>query len=95
MSGSRFEWDPAKASANRRKHGVAFDEAMTVWDDPNVFFEYDAKHSDAENRLKAIGFSERNRLLSVIFTDRDDAIRIISARKASATDRSAYAEALG
>ena len=95
MDGLQFEWDPAKASINRRKHGTTFDEATTVWDDPNVFFEDDTKHSEAEERAKAIGFSERNRLLSVIFTDRNNAIRIITARKASAADEATYQEALG
>ena len=95
MSSQRFEWDDAKAAINRRKHGVTFDEAMSVWDDPNVFFEFDSEHSDAEDRVKVIGFSERNRMLSVIFTERDDGIRIITARKASPADQATYYEALG
>ena len=95
MSTRRFEWDTAKAAINRRKHGVTFDEGSSIWDDPNVFFEFDSEHSGTEDRVKAIGFSEKNRLLSVIFTERDDAIRIITARKASAADQATYHEALG
>lgn len=94
MSDRRFEWNVSKAAINARKHRIAFEEAITVWRDPDLVFAEDPKHSDAEDRVKAIGFSDRNRLLSVIFTDRDHAIRIITAWKASAADKAAYAEAL-
>jgi uncharacterized protein len=95
LSELNFEWDPGKAAVNRRKHGMTFDEASTVWTDPNMRFRDDPAHSDDEDRSKAIGFSERNRLLTVVFTVRNHGIRIISARKASAADEADYAENLG
>lgn len=94
MSELRFEWDPAKAAKNRRKHGVSFDEARTVWSDPNAQFRDDTAHSDIEDRGKVVGFSERNRLLAVIFTAREYGIRLIHAHKASAAEEASYAEGL-
>ena len=66
-----------------------------MWCDPNARFEDDPAHSDDEDRFKAVGFSDRNRLLAVAFTKRDDAIRIISTRKATAAEEAFYAEDLG
>ena len=94
MSSLRFEWDPRKAAINGRKHGVSFDEAATVWTDPNACFLEDVAHSDTEDRGKAIGFSEKDRLLAVIFTVRNNGIRIISARKAAAAEEAAYVQNL-
>ena len=89
-----FEWDPAKARANVRKHGVAFADAMTVFDDPAACLRWDEAHeSPVEERGKIIGFSKRNHLLAVIFTERHETIRIISAWKASAAEETAYTEA--
>ena len=89
-----FEWDPAKAKANVRKHGVTFVEATTIFDDPASRLRWDKAHeSPIEVRGMAIGFSKRNRLLAVIFTERNETIRIISAWKASAAEKATYAEA--
>ena len=90
----RFEWDSAKAAINRRNHGVSFEEARTVFNDPNVFFEEDFAHSVSEDRVKAIGFSTKDRLLAVIFTVRGDAYRLINAHKATAAEEAPYAEGL-
>ena len=95
MNGLRFEWDPTKAKSNLRKHRVSFEEATTVWRDPNARFFDDPSHSDEEDRGKAVGYSERGRLLAVIFTVRDDGIRLISAKKATAGEETTYAENLG
>lgn len=85
-----FEWDDTKAASNRRKHGVSFDEAKTVFGDPKALEIFDSAHSDEEERYWAIGISNRGRLLTVSFTRRDDAIRIISARKATSGEGNSY-----
>jgi len=80
----RFEWDARKAKANLRKHGVSFDEARTVFDDPNASLSFDYEHADAEDRFVLQGYSEKVRLLRVSHCYRcGDVVRIISARKAS------------
>ncbi|HET6250582.1 MAG TPA: BrnT family toxin [Tepidisphaeraceae bacterium] len=87
----KFEWDSTKAATNRRKHGISFEEAETVFSDPNAIEFYDAEHSDDEDREIIIGFSNKLRLLLVIYTERHgDTIRIISARKANATEKREY-----
>ena len=87
----RFSWDSRKAVRNRREHdGVTFEEAATVFRDPTAFIFDDDEHSDEEYRELIIGHSTRNRLLIVSFTERDDVIRIISARKADAGEQRAY-----
>jgi uncharacterized protein len=91
----RFEWHDDKAARNRRKHGVTFEEAATVWNDPHPLYQSDWTHSSDEERAKIIGFSDKDRLLAVVFTERDDAKRIISAWKASPAEEAAYAEHLG
>lgn len=88
----RFEWDPAKAEANFRKHGVSFDEAVTVFDDPLAITYTDPDHSESERREITIGASGRNRLLIVSHMDRRGTIRIISARKATRKERRIYEE---
>lgn len=85
-----FEWDDAKASANDRKHGVSFEEAKTVFDDPKVIIVYDEAHSTDEERWIALGISNRGRLLVVSHTYRDGAIRIISARRATKAEARHY-----
>jgi len=87
-----FEWDPAKAAVNRLKHGVAFEEAISVFRDPKAVVRYDSKHSDGEERYIAIGISERGRLLAVVYTERDGKIRIINARRVTASEVKAYAQ---
>ena len=88
----QFEWDAAKAAANRRKHGVSFEEARDVFDDPRSIEMYDIEHStDSEDRYRAIGTSGKGRLLVVAFTRRNGRIRIISAREATAGETEDFA----
>jgi len=75
-----FEWEPDKAARNLRKHTVSFQEAATVFGDETCATVYDPDHSAAEERFLTIGCSNRGRLLIVSHTDRDNRIRIISAR---------------
>ncbi len=88
----QFEWDSEKAAANLSKHGVSFDEAKTVFDDPLYVDFYDPDHSDWEHRYIIIGQSHQGRLLMVSYTERDDTIRIISSREVTRTEREAYEE---
>jgi len=88
----QFEWDAAKATANLSKHGVSFDEAKTVFDDPLYVDFYDPDHSDEEPRYIIIGKSRRDRLLMVSYTERDDTIRMISARELTPVERKEYEE---
>ncbi|WP_213805586.1 BrnT family toxin [Granulicella sp. dw_53] len=88
-----FEYDPRKAAANLRTHGVSFDEAITSFFDTNAISEPDPNHSTpGDERLINIGKSTRNRLLFVVHNEEDGRIRIISARLASPTQRSLYEE---
>jgi hypothetical protein len=87
-----FEWDDAKAAANERKHGATFAEAMTVFGDPLALTGYDPAHSDDEDRYLTMGLSAAGRVLVVSHTDRDDVVRIISAREASRGERRDYAD---
>lgn len=75
-----FEWDRSKAAANRRRHAVAFEEALTVFADPLARIFEDPDHSNEEARELTIGHSLRSRLLIVSFTERDQQVRLISAR---------------
>jgi hypothetical protein len=85
-----FEWDAQKAAENLKNHGVAFDEALTVFADPLANIFDDPDHSDDERRELIIGHSTEQRLLVVSFTDRGRRIRIISARQATARERMDY-----
>jgi uncharacterized DUF497 family protein len=85
-----FEWDEAKAESNERKHGVTFSEAMTVFADPLSLTGCDPQHSDEEDRFLTMGQSVDGRLVVVSHTDRDDAVRIISARRATRRERKDY-----
>lgn len=87
-----FEWDENKASRNFLKHGVSFEEAGTVFDDPLYIDFYDPDHSENEQRYLIVGESNRGRLLIVSYTERDDLIRIISAREVTGVEREAYEE---
>jgi uncharacterized protein len=87
----RFEWDPAKANANFAKHGVSFDEALTAFSDPLSLTVFDPDSSLEEDRFVLQGVSSLERLLVVVHTDRGDAIRIISARIATRSERRSYA----
>jgi len=83
----RFEWDPEKARRNLKKHGVAFDEAVTAFYDPLSATFDDPDHSNEEQRYISIGFSSQGRLLVVGHTERGEIVRIISARRATAHER--------
>lgn len=85
-----FEWDPDKAARNLAKHGVSFQEAATVLGDPLSVTFYDPDHSDEEDRYLTFGHSDSGRLLVVSHTDRDDRIRIISARQMTSRERRSY-----
>jgi len=87
-----FEWDPAKARRNRRKHRVSFQEAATVFGDPLALTYSDPDHSTSEQRFITIGMSNANRVLIVAHTDCDESIRIISARKTTQRERKHYEE---
>jgi uncharacterized DUF497 family protein len=88
----RFEWDPKKADRNARKHGVTFEEAATCFDDPNGCYLRNEAPS-YEDRLILIAFSSRRRLLFVVHAEVGrDAIRVVSARKASPAQRRIYDE---
>jgi hypothetical protein len=84
----RFEWDPKKAKANLAKHGVSFEEAETAFDDALGAYYPDRLH---ENRFVLIGYSQQRRLLYVVHAEvKEDAIRIISARKATKNEKAHY-----
>ena len=85
-----FEWDQSKAAINLTKHGISFEQAQTVFDNPLAFIFEDEAHSISEHREIIIGHSERNRLLLISFTERPSAIRIISARLATRKEREDY-----
>jgi uncharacterized protein len=80
---TQFEWDPDKAEANVRKHGVTFDEASSVFADPLAAIFDDEDHSTEEQREVIIGYSIQGRLIVAAFTERGGAVRIISARRAT------------
>lgn len=90
MAAFGFEWNEEKALLNISKHGVSFEEASTVFSDDHSITIYDDVHSVDEDRYIDIGLSISNRLLVVVYTERTDHIRIISARQASGTERRLY-----
>lgn len=89
-----YEWDPIKAQVNRRKHGVSFEEAASVFQDAKALTFDDPDHSDEESREMTIGLSTKGRVLFLSHCERGDGIRIISARKATPKERKQYAEGL-
>lgn len=88
----KFEWDPAKAAENYRKHGVTFTEAVSVFEDPLAVTQPDPDCSEGEERLLTFGMSHAKRLLVVSHTDKGDTPRIISARALSRHERRVYEE---
>ena len=88
----RFVWDAAKAAENLAKHGVSFEEASTVFRDPLSQTGRDPDHSLDEERFIVFGLSTTGRLLIVAHVERNDTIRIISARAATAGERTIYEE---
>ena len=85
-----FEWDPRKAAANRKKHGVSFEEALTVFGDLLARIFDDPDHSATEAREIIVGHSARQRLLVVCFVERGERVRAFSARKATRKERKDY-----
>ena len=87
-----FEWDDSKASLNKKKHGISFDEAKTVFFDENAKVIHDPEHSDDEERFIILGLSVRMRMLVVIhcYRKNDCIIRLISARKATQKESIQY-----
>jgi hypothetical protein len=90
-----YEWDPAKAARNQRKHGVSFVEARSVFLDPMALTFDDPDHSDEEHREITIGVSTKQRVLFVSHCMRGDQMRIISARNAQRREIEQYAERIG
>lgn len=88
----RFEWDAEKAAANLRKHRVSFPEAVSIFYDPLSATGNDPEHSIGERRFVTFGISASGRLLVVAHADRNDGIRIISARPATRAERNIYEE---
>ena len=86
----RFEWDPQKAGRNLAKHGVPFEEAATAFGDPLGRITSDPRHSVDEERFVLLGFWRGQRLLAIMFAERAQAIRIISARRATPRERRDY-----
>ena len=92
MNEIHFIWDKQKAVLNKKKHGVSFDEAATVFGDPLYIDFYDPDHSVDEHRYLIMGQSTTGRLLIVSYTERDDVVRLISAREVTSAERRAYEE---
>jgi len=88
----QFEWNENKGERNLSKHGVSFEEAKTVFDDPLYVDFYDPDHSEDEERYLIVGESNQGRVLIVSYTERGNSIRLISAREVTRTEREAYEE---
>jgi len=88
----QFEWDAGKAKANEEKHGISFEEAITVFSDPLARIFDDPEHSESERREIIIGHSDSRNLVLVSFVEADERVRLISARKATRTERENYEE---
>jgi len=92
MKGITFEWDAKKASLNKNKHGISFDEAKTVFFDEQAKVIHDPEHSDDEDRFVILGLSASMKVLVVChcYREKDSVIRIISARKATRHESKQY-----
>ena len=86
----QFEWSPEKAESNVAKHGVSFNEAITVFRDPLSYTFDDPDHSDEELRFLTFGLAITGKLLVVSHTDREDRVRVISARELTKRERKFY-----
>jgi len=86
----KFEWDGSKASTNWRRHGVSFELAMTVFRDPFAVERFDDREEYGEQRFVLIGMAEGQILLFVAYTEREERIRIISARRATQNEEDDY-----
>jgi hypothetical protein len=87
-----FEWDEKKDRINQRKHGVSFEEAKTVFNDPLAITIDDPDHSETEFRFIDLGVSSDGRVLVVSYTERSGRLRLISSREATAAEREMYEE---
>ena len=85
-----FEWNGAKAKANFRRHGVSFDLAKAVFSDPFAVERLDEREEHGEERFVIIGAAEGEALLFVAYTEREERIRIISARRATQYEQDDY-----
>jgi len=87
-----FDWDPAKAKSNLKRHGVSFEEAKSVFFDDYALQFYDDVHSEEEERFLLLGLSNTSKLLMIVHCEREDGdvVRIISARKATTTEIAFY-----
>ena len=88
LEGLNFEWDDEKYKINIKKHGIYFEDAVRVFFDEFLIDDYDKDHSDYEDRIKIIGKVEK--VLVVIYTERVEKFRIISARLANKKERDDY-----
>ncbi len=86
----QFEWDPEKAESNVTKHGVSFEEAVSVFGDPLATTVRDTIHSEDEERFLIAGVSSEKRVLIVWHTEGDNGIRIIGAREVTTQERRVY-----
>lgn len=89
-----FEWDEEKNASNIQKHGISFEEAATVFGDPLSDTFDDPIHSAGERRFLTFGTSSQGRLLVVAHADRDDRVRIVSARAMTGRERMSYEEGI-
>ena len=89
----RFDWDKKKAETNQRKHDISFDEAQSVFTDDLSIIVPDPDHSTEEDRAIIIGSSRSGQTLVVCYVERDDVIRLISARRATRAERGKYEQA--
>ena len=86
-----FDWDEEKNEINKRKHGISFEEAQTVFYDDQALLEYDELHSENEDRFRILGCSSKGNVLLVVHCVRNESvIRIISSRKATANEKAGY-----
>ena len=90
MAKLAFEWDDGKNLANRKKHGVSFEEAVTVFYDPLAATFTDPDHSRGEHRFLTVGYTSSERLLVVCHTERRGGVRLISARRATRRERNRH-----
>lgn len=86
----RFEWDSTKAEANLKKHGVRFEEAITLFSDPEELLLSDPEHSENEERLISIGRAMSGDIVLACYTENEQTIRLISARRAVPSEVKAY-----
>lgn len=92
----KFDWDKNKSSLNKKKHGISFEEALTVFYDENALEFHDTDHSENEDRFIMLGMSFKVRVLVVChcFREKESVIRIISARKATKREAKKYQEGI-